>query len=105
MEGNLLQYLSAQYHIHVGSEHTINGVQSALELHLVHKLYGLFQNTNNYAVIGLLFDLDENPAANLFDQIDFTIQQRVNFKTLIGEMIRPYPVYHYQGSFTTPTCN
>lgn len=105
MDGNVLSYTSAQYHIHVGSEHRVNGVQVALELHLVHKLSSLFQNTNNYAVIGLLFYLNESSATNLFDQIDFTQNQRVNFKTIFDPMIAPYPVYHYQGSFTTPTCN
>lgn len=58
IDGNILEYVSAQYHMHVGSEHRFNGVQSALELHLVHKLYGLFQNVNNYAVVGLMFDID-----------------------------------------------
>jgi carbonic anhydrase len=99
----VLEYASAQYHIHIGSEHRIDGVQYAMELHLVHTLYGLFQNALNISVIGMLFQIDENATTNLFDQINFTQNQTINFKTVLTPLLA-YPAFHYEGSLTTPTC-
>lgn len=57
-DGDLLEYQSAQYHIHAGGEHQVNGKSAALELHLVHTISPYFTDPRNYAVVGLLFDVD-----------------------------------------------
>lgn len=103
-DGDLLEYTSIQYHIHRGAEHRVEGVQAALELHLVHKLSPYFDDPRNYAVVGLLFYLDESLVTNLFDVVDFTTPQRKNFKTILSPFITGQNVYHYRGSLTTPTC-
>lgn len=103
-DGDVLEYTSIQYHIHSGAEHRVEGVQAALELHLVHKLSPYFDDPRNYAVVGLLFYLDESLATNLFDVVDFTIAERKNFKTILSPLITGQGVYHYRGSLTTPTC-
>lgn len=105
VNSNLLQYVSAQYHLHTPSEHHIDGASSAVELHIVHKLFSLFSDTNSYAVIGLLFDINDTATNTLFSQIDFTTTARVNFKTIMTDYLTKYPTFHYQGSFTTPNCD
>ena len=83
----------------------MDGAASALELHIVHKLHNLFVNKDTYAVVGILFDVDDNSVGNLFDQIDFTTTQTKNFGLLLSPYLLPYPLLHYKGSFTTPNCD
>lgn len=103
--GFILQYGSAQYHIHVGSEHKVDGHQAALEFHIVHKLNPFYKDVMTYAVVGLLFDIDDSNTTNLFEQIDFTKPQRVNFKKIMMPFLIGNNVYYYKGSLTTPKCN
>ena len=48
MEG--ITFNLIQFHVHTGSEHTAAGVQSELELHMVHKGAG----DSDYAVVGFM---------------------------------------------------
>ena len=50
--GESKAYQLLQYHIHAPSEHTIDGKNYEVEIHLVHKSY----IHNKLAVVGLFFD-------------------------------------------------
>lgn len=93
----------AQFHVHLPSEHTLNGDHYPLEIHLVHK-----NGENELAVVGVMveegaplegFDavLDAigepnttNPVKGAFDPASLLPHQRDMFK--------------YEGSLTTPPC-
>lgn len=51
----MILYKILQLHIHAPSEHTFDGEERDLELHIVHKSY----NDDSLAVVAIYFDLDE----------------------------------------------
>lgn len=51
-----------------------------------------------------MFDINDTATNTLFDQVNFTVSSRVNFNTILSDFVSNYPVFHYQGSFTTPDC-
>ncbi|XP_042892386.1 carbonic anhydrase 1-like [Penaeus japonicus] len=120
------KYTFAQFHFHwgsistQGSEHTINGIAYAAELHLVHfkTEYGSLGNAIAYedglAVLGIML------LGGLIDNPDLTpiIDGLATIKNSGDEeyLATKFPLqdllpantntfYRYQGSLTTPTCN
>ena len=94
-----------QFHFHSPSEHTIDGHQYPLEMHLVHKA-----NDGSAGVVAVLFELgnhnrtldpiwDNLPTANhpRSEAVDLTI----NVMDLLPS---DHSHYSYRGSFTTPPC-
>ena len=96
-----------QFHVHAPSEHTVDGKNYDMELHMVHQSY----DQQELAVLGVFFDVEAGgnqdnafitalklnstssnwtvpqvPLMNLISQLDFS------------------RLYHYQGSLTTPPC-
>jgi carbonic anhydrase len=61
-------YKVLQFHMHTPSEHHINGRFAPLELHFVHEKVSE-PGQGKYAVIGVMFHLDETKASPLLDQI------------------------------------
>lgn len=93
-----------QFHAHATSEHTVDGVHSAMELHLVHK-----DIDGNIAVVGLLLDESEaqNDALGLMLNHDPGPDLEVECTPTVslGALVpRSSAFYHYLGSLTTPTC-
>jgi carbonic anhydrase len=100
-------------HLHILSEHTINGTQYDLEMHLVHS-----KNTNYLKNTGVTQDPDPNTLLvvglmfKFFFNEDNSDIQKMNFGTLtpvIGLDMNPYVkhtknFYHYSGGLTTPGC-
>ncbi len=102
-----VDYALDQFHFHTGSEHTTDGQQYAMEVHLVHKNAA----NGNYAVIGLLLtEGTENPFLNHITSAfpiaeGDTVQSQsllVNIKDLLPA---DQSYYTYDGSFTTPDCD
>jgi carbonic anhydrase len=111
-------------HFHTPSDHTINGGQFPLELHIVHQntnpALALPNNTNELTVVSTLFRLgDANPwlqpfvdaiNAGLNDPAATNLQVAGGRRNLTGTLrlldILPNPAYYYTypGSLTTPGC-
>jgi len=94
-----------QFHFHAPSEHEVDGVPAAMEMHLVHAAAD-----GTLAVIGIMFDFTEedNPwIAKIWDDMPKEGAEKVRndminvadaFETA-GEMVS------YSGSLTTPPCS
>ncbi|XP_038670035.1 carbonic anhydrase 4-like isoform X2 [Scyliorhinus canicula] len=125
--GNLPNtYKAVQFHFHwgtdshPGSEHTIDGEQYPMELHIVHQneKYTSFSEALNYddglAVLGFLFEESSEKNSKITDFIDMLkyvpypgnktwLEPFPLSKIIPDEELHKY--YRYRGSLTTPTCN
>ncbi|XP_027224978.2 carbonic anhydrase 1 [Penaeus vannamei] len=120
------KYTFAQFHFHwgsvstQGSEHTINGVAYAAELHLVHfkteygSLGAAVAHDDGLAVLGimLLGGLVDNPSLTPIIDGLATIRNSGDEEPLATLFplqtlmpTNPNTFYRYSGSLTTPTCN
>jgi carbonic anhydrase len=97
-------YELTQFHFHTPSEHTIDGVRSALEAHFVHA------NANgDLAVIGVM--MQPGQGNDLFSRI-MTAAPRQEGERPVGSIVNPRELIsatehflRYQGSLTTPPCS
>ena len=86
-----------QFHFHSHGEHTIDGKDFPLELHLVHQ-----SENGKIAVIAVLFELGEanKTIDSLLDHVNLTeFDNRINLLNLVPKKL---DYYHYLGSLTTP---
>jgi carbonic anhydrase len=99
-------YTLLQLHFHSPSEHTMNGKQYAMEIHLVHK-----NDEGQLAVVGVLMQPGKpHPLLQtLIAQFPTDVNQekvvqnvRVNPKDFFP---RKTQYYYYNGSLTTPPCS
>ncbi len=99
------EFTLLQFHFHEGSEHTVDGKQHPMEVHLVHQ-----SEVGELAVIGVFMDIGEPNSflKTVFDnmptqpgdkKVDDAI--KLNATELLPDN-RDY--YHYLGSLTTPPC-
>jgi len=100
-----------QLHFHEPSEHTIDGYQFPLEMHIVHTLIpDHFDEgvTRNLAVLGFFFELDDTKPPNTFiDSLNLTnigVEIEINFQLFLGDIHIP-DFFAYKGSLTTPPCS
>jgi len=68
VNGNLYGYASNNFYVHAPSEHTIEGVQYALELEIVFDLkQSDFSNpTQSKAILSIMFQVDNTQPTNAF---------------------------------------
>ncbi|KFW81606.1 Carbonic anhydrase 15, partial [Manacus vitellinus] len=122
------RYCALQLHFHWGSpagngsEHTLDGHQLPMELHIVHmnvKYRTLAEakgHPNGLAVLGFFYQVSETPNTNYNtivvglrnvshagDSVDLASTFRLS--TLLPRAGRLSGYYRYQGSLTTPDCS
>ena len=98
------EYALLQFHFHVPSEHTVDGVAADMELHLVH------QNADGgLAVVAVMIDTGSENAAlapywNEFpeDEGEAEVETAINAADLLPDSL---DYYTYSGSLTTPPCS
>ena len=93
-----------QFHFHAPSEHTVEGLQYDLELHLVHKDVDSKESIG--AVIGILFDRTAGNYENDFLTALWskeTDKVNINLQSFLSNVdFSEY--WNYPGSLTTPPC-
>lgn len=98
-------YEFRQFHFHTPSEHHVDGLAYAMEMHMVHTLRG---DEHRYLVIALLFK--HGPASAFLDEFIAAIPRREGSERVeppgtvdISELLAADERYfHYEGSLTTP---
>lgn len=100
-------YHLKQFHFHTPSEHTLDGVHSPMEMHLVHQ-----SEDGSLAVVGILFMLSDQPNENFGTIIRHLPDKKGESKHVTEEALALQAhlpdhsyAYHYTGSLTTPPCN
>jgi carbonic anhydrase len=97
------QYELAQLHLHAPSEHKIDGVAAAAELHLVHK-----SSEGELAVIGILLrEGKENRFLKEFwaELPDAEVERPLSAPINVADALpKDHHYYTYPGSLTTPPC-
>ncbi len=98
-------YELKQFHFHVHSEHTIDGMAYPLEMHLVH------QNAEGQlAVVGVMAEAGavNDPLAAVWENMPTAADETVHVDTMINAAdLLPTDItyYGYSGSLTTPPCS
>jgi len=116
-----------RYDNHRGSEHLVDGVAEAAEVHLVH-YDAAFKSQDeavhdgsvgNIAVVGIRYVVAESadeesevPLFSIFSDLQFALDsmktvKNIDLYDLFGSdaSLESIPMFHYNGSLTTPTCN
>jgi carbonic anhydrase len=117
MTGTLFgEYALQQVHMHwgrhegEGSEHTVNGHASELEIHFVHTKRDPQQTGPMYMVIGVFADAVRSPRFGPWHKLDPTNVQYYDSRVLVkrlrfDSLLPANPDYYaYSGSLTTPPC-
>lgn len=114
------KFILDQMHFHWGSEHTINGMRYALELHMVHydarykSVAEAAAVKNALAVIGVLFHVSNQDNSHL----DVVLETSTDIRDVAGKSaplkgkLSPHNMlpknrtsyFRYEGSLTTPSC-
>jgi carbonic anhydrase len=111
-EGSTLNYGGKSYHLvqfhfHTPSEHTVNGKNLPMEMHLVHQ-----SDDKSLAVVSVLFEEGDTPNENidkLIAHLPDAPGDELKFDDKTLDITAHIPeheaVYHYIGSLTTPPCS
>ncbi len=99
------EFSLVQFHFHEGSEHTIDGKQHTMEVHLVHQ-----SEVGELAVIGVFMNIGAPNAflKTVFDNMPAKEGDKKVSDTITLNATELLPSnrdhYHYLGSLTTPPC-
>jgi len=116
VEGNIYEFEAIQFHFHAPAEHTINGGQYELELHIVHQMTAesakICKTERKLAVVAVFFQLETSTEAvpnNFINALNLSntgSKINLNMYQLLGdELADMTEFYAYKGSLTTPPCS
>lgn len=102
-------YELINFHWHIPSEHTIEGVRSAAELHLVHRKKLANGESDQdpshpYIVIAVLFENDATQENQVVRQMNIRTQSNISGLDLTPYVATDRPFFTYYGGLTTPPC-
>ena len=98
-------YSLEQFHVHVPSEHKIDGYHTDMEIHFVHK-----STSGRAAVVAVMVYADSNNAVNIptYQELPSQVGERVVgdniYRNPIDLLPKDHSYFEYMGSFTTPPC-
>lgn len=105
-------FTALNYHAHVTSEHSIDGVFGDTEVHIVHQYVSPegVPDATKLAVVGFIFKLspDNTPSSffNHWDVRSVSPTRSFNFAEAMADAVtRAKGYYRYSGSLTTPPCS
>ncbi|KAL8007575.1 putative alpha carbonic anhydrase domain, carbonic anhydrase, alpha-class [Plasmopara halstedii] len=109
---NERKYSLLQFHMHMTSEHTINGKHYDAELHFVHKAV---DGSGKLLVLGIFLQAETNTLPNVFIQDllgdmesegSSGVQERnTNYADMLNDLVKKSHLLNYSGSLTTPDCS
>uniref|UniRef100_A0A4W4DWL9 Carbonic anhydrase n=1 Tax=Electrophorus electricus TaxID=8005 RepID=A0A4W4DWL9_ELEEL len=119
-------YNAVQFHFHwgekggPGSEHTLDGEQYPMELHIVHmrndfsSLDEAIKDPSGVAVLGFFYEVESKSPNRKYDAFihalkamenDTTTNSEISLHNLILSEANMTQYFRYDGSLTTPTCS
>ena len=117
-------YVAAQFHLHLASEHTINGLFSSAELHIVHlREGGTLSESNDAAVLGFKIDAGAQTTNELYEYFLCGWENAAGISTeqcnlygnpsngpfdlyelFLNEVADDWSTFTYDGGLTNPPC-
>jgi len=102
-----ITYHLKQFHFHTPSEHTIDGRNLPMEMHMVHQ-----SDNGKLAVVSILFEEGNAVNPNIAKIVEHLPAQKGETKhldnvnlSLEAHLPENNQAYHYKGSLTTPPCS
>ena len=106
INGTIFTYKILNIHFHLNSEHTINGKNYDMEMHIVHENTNTKDKNNLHMVIAYIFEIDDDDddeEKSFLDSIGFNTGEEVK-NVNVQDIVKKEDVYYYKGSLTTPPC-
>ena len=107
INGTTFTYKLLNIHFHLKSEHTINGKNYDMEMHIVHENTNTEDKNNLHMVIAYIFEIDDDDddeeEKTFLDSIGFNTGEEVK-NVNVKDIVKKEDVYYYKGSLTTPPC-
>ena len=107
INGTIFTYKILNIHFHLNSEHTINGKNYDMEMHIVHENTNTEDKNNLHMVIAYIFEIDDDDdddeEKSFLESIGFNTGEEVK-NVNVQDIVKKEDVYYYKGSLTTPPC-